>query len=319
MAIRSATKKKLVERGVPEEYAKKLALDRTFSDVESMTPARIRQVTGSSPEQSIRIQEQVVSWDSQDIIRRVNFRSARNRVFACLISLKETIESQMAKNGLIDVNGLLRDELPASSFENEVQRAENDSDDVCAPLQEGICLELFPEDHSNAIRTVRHLISERVEVPMSVMEGYHIDFRSEHQVRLTVAVTEISEEELKAVTEGLVECERLEAESAQPILDNLDLARPYDAPRIASGDTVIEKFPMKTPRKRDPLDKHPDDRRWPSHCAGKVGKVIDRFCYGTLVVEFEEDGRTREFIHETHCKMLPSSKANPNHSKAGFC
>ena len=322
MGIRSATKKKLVELGVSEGCAKKLALDRTFSDIKSMTPAQIRQVTDSSPEQGIRIHEQLITWDSHDITRRVNFRSAMNRVSVCLITLKETIESQTAENELIDVSRLLRDEISKSSsevhkdeFENEVQRAKNDSDDVFTPLQKGVFLELFPEDHSNSIRAVRHLIAKKVEVPMCVMEGYHIHFRSDYQVRLTIAVTEISEEELKAVTDGLVECGMLDLESAQPILDNLDLAHPYDAPQITKGDTVIEKFPMKIPRKRDPLDKHPDDSRWPSHCADMVGKVIHRLCFGTLVVEFEENGRPREFIHECHCKLLPSSRENPNHGR----
>ena len=326
MGIRSATKRKLVDLGVPEEYAKKLALDRTFSEVATMTPAQIRQVTHSSPERAVRVQEQLISWDFNDIIHRVEFRHGMNHLSTSLYSLKEDIESDTAEGALIDVNTLLIDHLSESSlareddprvsapedFENEVQRAENDSDEVFMPLQRGIFLELFPDDQSKAIRTVRYLIAEKLGVPMSVMEGFRVEFRSEYQVRLTVSLTEIPEKEVKAVTEGLVDCGRLDAESAQSVLDNSDLAKPHDATPIGPGDTIIEKFPMKMPRVRDPLDKHPDDRRWPSNHAGKAGKVIDRLCFGTLVVEFEEEGRPREFIHECHCKLLPSSMANPN-------
>ena len=97
MAVRSATKKKLVERGVPERDAKKLALDRTFSDIESMTPAQIEQVTGSSPEQAVRIQRRITSWDSNDIMHRVEFRNGMNRVSTALHSLKDDIEYNTAE------------------------------------------------------------------------------------------------------------------------------------------------------------------------------------------------------------------------------
>ena len=323
MAVRSATKKKLVERGVPERDAKKLALDRTFSDIESMTPAQIEQVTGSSPEQAVRIQRRITSWDSNDIMHRVEFRNGMNRVSTALHSLKDDIEYNTAEGALIDVNALLSDHLDScrerggdskasalGDFENEVERAENDSDEVSTPLQRGIFLELYRDDPSRAIGAVRHLIAERLGVPLTVMEGLRIEFRSEYQVRLSVPLHEMHEQAVKAATEGLVECDRLDAESAQYVLENSELATPLDKVPIVAGDTVIERFPMKMPRVREPLDKHPDDRRWPSEHAGKAGKVVERLCWGTLLVEFEEEGRPREFIHECHCRMLPSSKEN---------
>ena len=323
MGIRRAAKRKLIERGVSDEYAKKLALDRTFADIESMTPAQIEQVTGSSTEQAVRIQRQITSWDSSDIMRRVEFRNGMNRVSTALHSLKDDIEYNTAEGALIDVNALLSDHLDScrerggdskasalGDFENEVERAENDSDEVSTPLQRGIFLELYRDDPRRAIGAVRYLIAEKLGVPLTVMEGLRIEFRSEYQVRLSVPLHEMHEQAVKAATEGLVECDRIDAESAQYVLENSELANPLDKIPIREGDTVIEKFPMKTPRVRKPLDKHPDDRRWPSEHAGKAGKVVERLCWDTLLVEFEEEGRPREFIHECHCRMLPSSKEN---------
>ena len=46
MVVKSATKKKLMDLGIEEEYAHKLADDRKWDDVKVLTPLQIGQICG---------------------------------------------------------------------------------------------------------------------------------------------------------------------------------------------------------------------------------------------------------------------------------
>ena len=46
MVVKSATKKKLMDLGIEEEYAHKLADDRKWDDVKGLSPGQIAQICG---------------------------------------------------------------------------------------------------------------------------------------------------------------------------------------------------------------------------------------------------------------------------------
>ena len=50
MVVKSATKKKLMDMGVQEEFAHKLADDRKWDDVKILSPGEIAQICGLSSE-----------------------------------------------------------------------------------------------------------------------------------------------------------------------------------------------------------------------------------------------------------------------------
>jgi hypothetical protein len=299
VTVRSATKKKLMDFGLSEEFAKQLATDRTMSEIESMTPAQIAQVANCSVEKASRIRERIVSKDAHEIDRRLKFRSCTNQLHMSMRSVEADILCLADDRGRIDVNNLLRAHKDVSDDESE-------------PLQEGVFVEMFRDDPVKATRIAIFLISEKVRVPPAVIDGFRVNFVSGYQ--LTITLGDISEEKLEGVVSGLAESDRLDADiarldadTASFLIDNTDLAR-VDDTRICEGDTVIEKFPMNTPRDRDIFDRHPDDLRWPSPFSGKHGLVIDRICYGLLCVEFEGHGRKRAVIHESFCRAMPSNR-----------
>ena len=297
MTVRSATKKKLMDFGLSDEFAKQLATDRTMSEVESMTPAQIAQVANCSVEKASRIRERIVSKDAHEIDRRLKFRSCTNQLHMSMRSVETDILCLADDRGRIDVNNLLRAHQGVSDDESE-------------PLQEGVFVEMFRDDPVKATRIAIFLISEKVRVPPAVIDGFRVNFVSGYQ--LTIKLGDISEEKLEGVVSGLAESDRLDADTASFLIDNTDLAR-VDDTGICEGDTVIEKFPMNTPRDRDIFDRHPDDLRWPSPFSGKHGLVIDRICYGLLCVEFEGPGRKRALIHESFCRAMPSNRGRPQY------
>ena len=57
MVVKSATKKKLMDLGIEEEYAHKLADDRKWDDVKGLSPGQIAQICGIDSGTSQRIHE----------------------------------------------------------------------------------------------------------------------------------------------------------------------------------------------------------------------------------------------------------------------
>ena len=55
MVVKSATKKKLMDMGVQEEFAHKLADDRKWDDVKILSPGEIAQICGLSSEEATAI------------------------------------------------------------------------------------------------------------------------------------------------------------------------------------------------------------------------------------------------------------------------
>ena len=57
MVVKSATKKKLMDLGIEEEYAHKLADDKKWDDVKGLSPGQIAQICGIDSGTSQRIHE----------------------------------------------------------------------------------------------------------------------------------------------------------------------------------------------------------------------------------------------------------------------
>ena len=55
MVVKSATKKKLMDMGVQEEFSHKLADDRKWDDVKILSPGEIAQICGLSSEEATAI------------------------------------------------------------------------------------------------------------------------------------------------------------------------------------------------------------------------------------------------------------------------
>ena len=61
MVVKSATKKKLMDLGIEEEYAHKLADDRKWDDVKGLSPGQIAQICGIDSGTSQRIHDVMAS------------------------------------------------------------------------------------------------------------------------------------------------------------------------------------------------------------------------------------------------------------------
>ena len=61
MVVKSATKKKLMDLGIEEESAHKLADDRKWDDVKGLSPGQIAQICGIDSGTSQRIHD-VMAW-----------------------------------------------------------------------------------------------------------------------------------------------------------------------------------------------------------------------------------------------------------------
>ena len=55
MVVKSATKKKLMDMGVQEEFSHKLADDRKWDDVKILTPGEIAQICGLASDEATAI------------------------------------------------------------------------------------------------------------------------------------------------------------------------------------------------------------------------------------------------------------------------
>ena len=167
MTVRSATKKKLMDFGLSDECAKQLATDRTISEVESMTPAQIAQVTNCSVEEGRRIRERIVSKDAHEIDRRLKFRSCTNQLHMSMRSVEADILCLADDRGRIDVNNLLRAHQDVSDDESE-------------PLQEGVFVEMFRDD---PVKADCHLFDFRESSGAPCGDRW---FSSELRLRLSV-------------------------------------------------------------------------------------------------------------------------------------
>tara|TARA_B100001996_G_C18634677_1_gene583222 strand:- start:99 stop:983 length:885 start_codon:yes stop_codon:yes gene_type:complete len=292
MTVRSATRKKLLELNLPEEYAVQLATDRTMSQVEAMTPAQIAQVTNCSEAEASRVHERIVSKDAHEIERRMKFRDCTNSLHMSMLSVEADVMRLADESGRIDVNGLLRDHLHETEGESGL-------------LQEDVFVEVFRDDLGKATDTAIFLVSKKVDVPLAVISGFLVQFVSLYHLKITLR--DIREEKFEGVVNGLAACGRLDGDVANFLTHNIDLAKIADT-EICKGDIVIEKFPMNFSRDKSIFDLHPDDLRWPSPYNGKHGLVINRGCSGVLCVEFGEVGRPRAFIHESFCRAMPSNR-----------
>ena len=62
MVVKSATKKKLMDMGVPEEYAHQLADDRKWDDVKQLTAGEIAQICGLASDEATALHNRLAQF-----------------------------------------------------------------------------------------------------------------------------------------------------------------------------------------------------------------------------------------------------------------
>ena len=62
MVVKSATKKKLMDMGVQEEFSHKLADDRKWDDVKILTPGEIAQICGLASDEATAIHNTLIAF-----------------------------------------------------------------------------------------------------------------------------------------------------------------------------------------------------------------------------------------------------------------
>ena len=62
MVVKSATKKKLMDMGIQEEFAHKLADDRKWDDVKILTPGEIAQICGLASDEATAIHSTLATF-----------------------------------------------------------------------------------------------------------------------------------------------------------------------------------------------------------------------------------------------------------------
>ena len=62
MVVKSATKKKLMDMGIQEEFAHKLADDRKWDDVKILTPGEIAQICGLASDEATAIHSTLAAF-----------------------------------------------------------------------------------------------------------------------------------------------------------------------------------------------------------------------------------------------------------------
>ena len=77
MVVKSATKKKLMDMGVQEEFSHKLADDRKWDDVKILTPGEIAQICGLASDEATAIHNTLAQFRQ---VWRVGFRFGNTTV-----------------------------------------------------------------------------------------------------------------------------------------------------------------------------------------------------------------------------------------------
>ena len=88
MVVKSATKKKLMDLGIEEEYAHKLADDRKWDDVKGLSPGQIAQICGIDSGTSQRIHDVMASSEKTIVRRRTASRTSKNYSFPTIAGLR---------------------------------------------------------------------------------------------------------------------------------------------------------------------------------------------------------------------------------------
>ena len=101
MVVKSATKKKLMDMGVPEEYAHQLADDRKWDDVKILTPGEIAQICGLASDESTALHQRLAAFGKTG---KDASSSATTTVVRRRVARRRTAKQQLALQDY-DVDG----------------------------------------------------------------------------------------------------------------------------------------------------------------------------------------------------------------------
>ena len=96
MVVKSATKKKLMDMLVPEEFAHKLADDRKWDDVKILTAQEIAQFCETDSDTAARIHGIISGAASQAVIQPAIIQ--RQHPCACAVVLAVDAQQRLSKN-----------------------------------------------------------------------------------------------------------------------------------------------------------------------------------------------------------------------------
>ena len=121
MVVKSATKKKLMDLGIEEEYAHKLADDKKWDDVKGLSPGQIAQICGSDSGTSQRIHE-------------VMANSAKSSRASSVASEKTIVRRRTASRSRRMKRSLPLEEYDFDSKTIQIGRDVDDDDDMYIQL-----------------------------------------------------------------------------------------------------------------------------------------------------------------------------------------
>ena len=121
MVVKSATKKKLMDLGIEEEYAHKLADDKKWDDVKGLSPGQIAQICGIDSGTSQRIHE-------------VMANSAKSSRASSVASEKTIVRRRTASRSRRMKRSLPLEEYDFDSKTIQIGRDVDDDDDMYIQL-----------------------------------------------------------------------------------------------------------------------------------------------------------------------------------------
>ena len=286
MGIKSATKKELIDRGVPSTHARALALDRTTDQVKELSVEQITEILGVKTGVADELWS-MIHGRPHPVAVRTRFIPALEKT---LRAVNEEVLNATNDSRKIDLMPLMakHTDAPISSFSGSYEN----NDEACLDALNLLAMEcnLGP---AAAASLIFHLIDG------TTMVITDIDF---HRTCLATAAREMKD------------AGYISGEEAEILADHSQMLPAKESP-IKRGDKVVRSRQGLRPRKSYAFRRNScsgrssnpqDDYRWPTSLFDQTGVVTYSWSHdGLFDVTF--DCGTRVKIHRKHMVKVISS------------
>jgi len=265
MVVKSATKKKLIDRGISDAHASLLALDRTWDDVKSMAPDVIAISLCVQESVALEVHRQIHSG-----IRPLSIRSKfHSLLHTCSISILDHVADITADTNRLNLAALYEQERaqPPTSFSDLGSNNTETANEICTIL----C------NHPS--------IQPAVAASLDWwLDGYE----------LVITGTQLASKTLGALALELAELNYLQPADAEFLGLHSAMVPPRDNRSLQRGDSVASfgvNSTVKSFQYRPYSSSRKQRLRWPATHRRAIGRIT--YCYSDFIFDVEfDDGHT---------------------------
>lgn len=273
--VKSATLKRLQDRGLPNAHARLLSLDRSFDQVETLDALEISTILSIQFE----VADQYFHLIQGTSGRQVLISTFNEAIFSVQIGLKDLLANVTNDLSIISLNDICDPSAPT------FQTLYTSDDQIVSNIQEHLGITW--------------------NLPIELVGA--VSFRLINSDQLKITGISLSPDSLPAIASEMEAREYITSEQAVLLTENLDLLRDAPSPAIKRGDTVVrygESRPPKSsrfrPRGCGSRTRNPSRRYlWPRKHWDSDGQVSYVFRSDSIYEVTFANG-DQYWIHEDH-------------------